>query len=416
MTPAVRVAVLVLLVVLGGVGFPESGGATQESSIDDPTQPSSGSRLIREIRRGFSWRADLRGYGVYQRPVLSRLNFNNSLGFSRYRMQAELRPDLQLRFRRLELGLSPRAEFSWRRWEDGYRSGDVKRDSDVYVHEWLARIRITHQLFASYGREDLQWGPSYLLSVSNPFNIVNGRDNPFAEVPGQDYGKLVYFPGYRWTISLIANTGQGRRELFGNTDQNWSELLGNFEPTYAAKVDYTGTGKHASAILSSREGEPVRLGAYGGIAVSDGLFLYAEGTASEDSEDAAGLIGGSYTLVGGAPTFVVELFHKEHGCTRHRIDQCFRNGGGATPDEVYFRRDYFLVQYIHIDVVAYTNVSIRWIGGLDDGSNRVIGSLEREVGDHVRIFAIGHADLGDKDSEFGSVLRSSVMSGVSYVF
>jgi hypothetical protein len=32
-----------------------------------------------------------------------------------------------------------------------------------------ARLRLTECLFVSYGRENLQWGPSALFSPSNPF-------------------------------------------------------------------------------------------------------------------------------------------------------------------------------------------------------------------------------------------------------
>jgi hypothetical protein len=46
-------------------------------------------------------------------------------------------------------------------------------------------------LYLSYGRENLQWGPSYLFSPSNPFFHDNGRSNPKKEIPGMDFARLV---------------------------------------------------------------------------------------------------------------------------------------------------------------------------------------------------------------------------------
>ena len=48
-------------------------------------------------------------------------------------------------------------------------------DTDAYINEWRLRFRVSDQFFLSLGRENLQWGPSLLLSPSNPFNSGNNR-------------------------------------------------------------------------------------------------------------------------------------------------------------------------------------------------------------------------------------------------
>ena len=70
-------------------------------------------------------------------------------------------------------------------------------------------------LFVSYGRENLQWGPSFLFSPSNPFFQDNGRRNTYLEVPGMDFGRLVFIPASAWAISFIANTGEGLNKTTG---------------------------------------------------------------------------------------------------------------------------------------------------------------------------------------------------------
>ena len=49
----------------------------------------------------------------------------------------------------------------------------------------------------------------YLFSPSNPFFQDNGRRNTFLEVPGMDFGRLVWIPAAAWSFSFIANTDPG---------------------------------------------------------------------------------------------------------------------------------------------------------------------------------------------------------------
>ena len=159
----------------------------------------------------------------------------------------------QPKFRALEFGVSPRFNLTWEKWEEGQKKGDTDTQFDAYVNYWIARYMLSEELFASYGRENLQWGPSYLLSVSNPFNKANGRNNPKIEVPGLDFARAVWIPSYKWTVSFIANTGEGA-----------ADFVGEFDRAYAFKIDYTGSEKYFGLIPYYKESDDYpRVGFFG---------------------------------------------------------------------------------------------------------------------------------------------------------
>jgi hypothetical protein len=398
----------ILLMLLATVMWLRTVVAAQESSNKAHEEPTTLEKLRDEVRRGFSSRISLLGFGTAAQPVDSGLNPNNILQIPRYQLELDLRPDLALNFRQLELSVKPRFELRWQKWEDGVRQGDSTTDVPVFVQEWLAQYRLTNQLFVSYGRENLQWGPSYLLSPSNPFNRDNGQNNPKREVPGMDYGRGVWIPSSNWTVSFIANTSRGRLDL-----------IQDFEKTYAIKLDYTVEKKYFSLIPSSQENGKSRVGFFGGWTVSDALLLHIEGSIPPDEiGDTAILVGGAYTLELG-PTIALEFYHDGEGCTLDDIALCFRPGFLNTkpPADTLIRQNYLLVQYAHSRLWDTTfNVTLRWIRDLDDSSDRIIGIFEYDLNDHTQLFVIVNGDTGTKNAEFGSLLHYSVMAGVRYTF
>lgn len=407
---------LCLLLVLGlGWYLP----LTTASAADPDAAREQSTRLAtlgQEMRDGFASRISVFGFGLLQQPVDAGLNPENVLEIPRYRTTLEFRPDLFLTLRRLELSVKPRARLSWQRWEDGRRDGDNDTDAEVFVNAWLARLRVTNQLFVSYGRENLQWGPAFLLSPSNPFNPDNGRNNPELEVPGLDYGRVVWIPSSVWTASFIANTDEGRLEP-----------LGKFERTYALKLDYTGRAAYFSIIPSFREDGEFGVGYFAGWTASDALLLYIEGRFAESIDDATVLVGGSYTFAGG-PRVVAEFFHQQGGCTLDPVERCFVSSavsaidhtdiGTAEPHStaVLIRQNYLFLQYSHTRVWDTLSLVLRWIHNLDDQSNRIIGIVEYEVGQHMRLFTIANGFTGADTDEFGSLVDYTVMIGAEYVF
>jgi hypothetical protein len=394
---------LAILLMLATATWMSTAVAAQESPGEASEEPSALEKLAHEVSRGFSSRITLLGFGITQQPVDSRLNPNNTLEIPRYQAELDLRPDFYLNYRQLELNVKPRLDLRWQRWEDGVRQGDSGAKTEGFVQEWLARYRLSDQFFVSYGRENLQWGPSNLLSPSNPFNRENGQNNPRLEVPGLDYGRVVWVPSSTWTASFIANTDRGREEL-----------IRDFKKTYALKLDYTVERKYFSLIPSYREdGEP-RLGFFGGWTVSDALLLHTEGSVPDRIGDAAILVGGAYTLEWG-PTIAGEFFHDGHGCTLKSIALCVARGFGTEqPADTLIRQNYLLVQYSHSRIRDIINLTLRWIRDLDDDSNRIISIFEYELDNRTQLFVIGNLDRGNKDAEFGSLVKYSLMAGVRF--
>jgi hypothetical protein len=407
--------VLVSWAIYAGPGSSAAAAETKTASVPASAQES----LFEEIKRGFYSRIYILAFGIAQDPKVSNLNPDNILGLTRYQAVLNPRVDLNLDFRRLELGVKPRYLLNWQRWEDGRRTGDEETDHNVYVNEWFVRYRITDEFLVSYGRENLQWGPSVILSSSNPFNRENGRNNTRVEVPGLGYARAVWIPDSAWTVSFIANTDEGRLNSAQGFGLNQSAFLtqagqtSGFEPGYALKIDYTGEGKYASVIPSYREHGGYQLGYFGGWNISDALLVYGEGSFSEYN-DFQVQAGAAYTLEAG-PTLNIEYFHDNNGCLQDRIEQCFLQGE-INPSNILFRQDYLMAQYTDTKVWTDLNLNLRVIHNLNDQSNRLIGIFEYEVGEHTQLYLTVNGFTGNSSSEYGSLLRYSIFAGVGYTF
>jgi len=393
-------------------------------------------------------------YGIIQEPANSSQNPGNDfLQMPHYLADLEIRPDLRLNIDPLELSVKPRMRLEYSFWQEGLRKGESQWDDDWYINEWLARLRLLQNLFISYGRENLQWGPSYLFSPSNPFFQDNGRRNPYLEVPGMDFGRVVWIPGGAWTISFIANTDEGRNKITGPVP---------FEKTYALKLDYTGRENYASAILSYREGSKISLGFFGGWTISDAILLYGEGMITQGSEalypqqdsslfgasmiklheddstiKPVVLIGGSYTF-GTSGTLTMEYTYHSPGYGNVEADTYYRlrnkaakaipSGGlvsglaqmtlGQTANTGlrFLRKNYAMVQYTQTNIKNKIDLTVRWIQNLDDGSGQGTGLVTYYLGRHLELFSVGTVMAGRKNSEFGSLMDYQWMIGLKYTF
>jgi hypothetical protein len=350
---------------------------------------------------GFSYRIQGLVYGIVRNPQDSLLNPDNALAISRYQGVGALRPDLGFSYENLTLGIKPRFNFIWESWDEGPLDGETDTDDDVFINEWTARLRLGQRVFASVGRENLQWGPSFLLSPSNPFNPSNGSNNPWLEEPGLDYSKAIWVVNSSWTASLIANTGEGHLDLFED-----------FRKTYATKIDYTGDGHYGSIILSHRESGPTRFGLFGGVTVSDAVLLHIEGSADDNGESGV-LIGGTYTLNNGS-TLVAEYYHNSAGCNSQEIRDCFFPFADTSPDLPLFRRNYGLVQYFNNAFIGNNlELVLRGIMNFDDGSNLLVTQLTYELNDYSELFTVAEWATGDTQDEFGALNAYSIMGGLS---
>jgi hypothetical protein len=379
-------------------------------------QPGS---LAEELKDGFYSRINVLGYDLYQDIGDSGLNPGNSLGLARNQAELQLRPDFNLKWRSLEFDLKPRfqtthTDVSW----TGAAPARQKRDH-AFINEGTVRLLVGERLVLSYGRENLQWGPSSLLSPSNPFNANNGRTNPNLELPGLDYARAVWVISPSWTVSAIANTGKGRLDS-----------ANRYRKAGAVKVDYTADAAFVSLIASKADGEQARLGGYAGWNVTDALALRAEGSvgragagggaaaANPDQarRDRQLLVGASYTLEAG-PTLSAEYFWNKDGCADAAIQVCLqRRGALLDPLRPLARRRYAMLQLVDTKIGGALNVYTRLTRNLDDRSMQFVLNLEYELGQHWNLYAIPTWYRGTRDSEFKSLLKRSLFVGASYTF
>jgi hypothetical protein len=428
-------------------------GAVTINSPDAENEDEKPSSQIK-YRDHFSFDVRILTYGIIQEPAESSQNpGNNLINLPHYIANLEVRPDVYFNSSVVDISAKPRAKLYFRAWEEGDLKGETKWDDDWYVNEWLVRIKAGDRLFVSYGRENLQWGPSFLYSPSNPFFSDNGRSNPYMEIPGMDFGRLIFIPHRFWTISLIVNTDEGRNILPGPDP---------FVNTYAVKIDFTGRQNYASLILSQRDDKnynPV-LGFFGGWTVSDAILLYGEGSLTKGSQalypqrnilwasmqrihgddsdiKPVLLAGGSYTFYNGG-ALTLEYMHNAPGYNKDEADlyyefrrdaACLFNMGGiagfigkyflsqtGNPGLRFLRKNYVMLQYYHGNIKDKFDMTLRWTQNIDDGSGQFLGLLSYSAGNHWALFSSGAINVGNADTEFGSILNYQFMLGLKFVF
>ena len=368
--------------------------------------------LGEELRTGFFSRINVVGFALRQEPSDSLVNWINVFSIPRDQLELDLRPDFNLKWRKLELDFKPRFQAARKRtlYAD-FLQFDV-HGQQAYVNEATVRYRLNDRLILSYGRENLQWGPSAMLSPSNPFNASNGRNNPNLELPGLDYARAVYVASPTLTVSLIANTGRGRLDP-----------VNHYRKAAAAKIDYTGDGYFISMIASHGQGEGNRIGGFAGWNVSEALSLHAEGSAGNRPEglfsrrrDRQALVGAAYTLEDG-PTLTAEYFVRDDGCTGLPILACLLlRGALVDPVRPLARRRYAMLQYVNSKIAGKLNLVIRTVRNIDDRSAQLVFNLEYELGQHWQIYASPTFYRGESGSELGSMLRKSLFVGAAYTF
>lgn len=386
-----------------------------------------------------------------QKPILSAQNPDNDfLKLHRYTAEFQVRPDVQLDTARFKGTLKPRFRADYQVFRDGTQDGIESHDSEAYINEGFLQVKLYAQLFASAGRENLQWGPSYLRTPSNPFFTDNGRVNPKTEVPGKDFIKLTSLLSDSVTFTLISNTGRGREK---------PATRNVFYPTHALKFDLVGEDYSLGSILSRREDGRLKLGGYMQKTVSEASLLYFDGVLSRGTDTlypyldsthplggsfagqysdsthiySTSILGGSYTLEYGA-TLTSEYLYQDAGYTHAQAQQYYQlrdraaaqyNGPLAALSRenlamaldtrsLLLRRRYIMLQYVQTEIKSVLNLTFRWTQNLDDHSSTLNSIVDWSLNDHLQLFAIGLVNLGEQKTEFGSISRWSFMLGVEY--
>jgi hypothetical protein len=407
-----------------------------EAAFPEKTRTST----VDEFVEGFDYLFQAIGSGSHLKSDAAApdgMEFNTLTG--------ELRLDLYLTYKRLQLYVKPRIS-GYQTWVED----ETYSDEDFFVNEWLAALNPVDSLSVSYGRENLQWGPSYLFSPSNPFLKENGRDQPITEVRGMDFAKGLWTPNTSFGMSLIANTDSGEQYF----------PLG-FERTYAAKLDVVADRAYLSMIGSTTAEEDYQFGGYFGWTLTDALMLHGEwslfrGLESEykmsqlyrfffpdaappedDTEkytgdiEGIGLFGGSYTLRSG-PTITAEYVYNGDGFSDSEADLLLEivrmntalednlsfgtTGSLSIPKLMLLRENYILGQYNQVQIKNRINVMLRYLYNLDDQSSRLTTILSYDWGAHTRIIFNYKKNFGPEDSEFTLLYDYNVLLGIELTF
>lgn len=339
-----------------------------------------------------------RGLGLGTlRSYTDSLSTNTVGGVYEQRVELNLRPDLYLKAEWGRLSAKPRLEVYSETYDETLTGRDNDSDVEAYLHEWRVRLNGPARTAIAYGREDKQWGPSYLRSPSNPFVKENGKNSPKTEVPAADYAELEWVARDDLTLTAIVNTDEGRRDTPGRP----------FERVYALKADWVGPGIQSSLIGAVQEEGDEHIGLHGTWNANDAVLVYTE--IGRQPDDLEWLVGASYTFVGGG-TVGAEYFYNE-------------SGGESTVAAVLpeIRADfpgeqYGLIQYLHPMLMERLEVTLRWVCNIDDSSHVAIALMDWAVGGRTELFVNGALFSGDDTSEFGSLLNHTLQIGLELTY
>jgi hypothetical protein len=329
--------------------------------------------------------------------------------------------------------------------------GGTQPDSaEVFMQEWAARATPIRGFTLSYGREVLQWGPSMSISPSNPFFMLNGRDNPIKEIGGGDFFRAVYSPNSKYSVSYLWNVADGRIQPGG----------GPFRRIQALKVDYTPRSASASLVVSKKDGAPARIGGFFQVTASNALLLYVEGSLHLGSEalypylDASGglwqmaalksgfhhlystsVLGGAYTLGSGA-TLTTEYIINRDGYSNLEASRYFQlseqnsqmllsgasqSGTAAAtltaalnPGLLLLRRNYFFIQFLQTNYRQRADLMVRYTGNVDDRSGTLAAYATLNCTDRMQFFVLGMVNQGGNRTEAGRLLRHQAMAGIRF--
>lgn len=366
------------------------------------------------LKDGLSWNLRNLTYYQTQKPSDAIAYSPATSDYPDQVVENDLRLDVNYSHGPLLIGMKPRAELFWQSWRDGLRADDSESGGKLYFYEWLVRLNANNKLFAEYGLQNLQWGPSTLLSPSNPFDQRNGKENIYKEsVAGADYARMVWVPSSTWTISAIANIDKGNKDYYYR----------KFYNTYALKIDYQFQDGYASLIGSYRdidsgssaEDSPkTRIGYYAGYNLSDSVLSYLEGSVANDDTEV--LVGASYTTELG-PTLGLEYFYNEGGKTTP-INKDLLSLALNHRDwrELFFGKNYLLFQAYQKNVFGSFDYVLRWIKNLDDESNQFNIQAEYGLFDRLSLFGVATINTGSEGGELNSLRDYQIMAGVEYSF
>ena len=406
--------------------------------------------LFQKLGQGFELNFKATALGEINGIATSSQNPENKFAqFSDKGVVFTLKPDMSLVYDDWLLTAKPRLEFEQKEYKIDEKTKDTF-DIKAEIIEFQVRRQLKENLFASYGWENLQWGPSFLYSPSNPFFNDNGKKDLVKDIEGKGFLKLVFVHDFSWSGSLIYNTDKG---AFNESD---------FKKTYALKIDYSGDESYASVILSHTDNQKTRLGAFGGTTLSDAVIVYGEAAIQQGSlalfpvavqgppawemnaakEDDHSLyttllLGIGYTFESGdSMTFEYLYYGQGYDSTEASNFYQLKNdaaafycsqtalsgygtqllGKTAQNQLDFLRQNYLMVQYLNDDIIDDVDLVSRVSFCLDDGSSRLYSSVSYDLNDHMELKLSGMMNTGGSDASFATFLDHQIQLAVEYSF
>ncbi|NOX32454.1 MAG: hypothetical protein GXP56_01765 [Deltaproteobacteria bacterium] len=421
-------------------------------SADNEKTESAGpyKTLLQELDQGFE--LDFKATALYEINGIATSSQNPGNRFAQLSdkgMVFTLRPDMSLVYNDLLLTAKPRLELEQKDYKiDGETKDASCKKAEII--EFLVRKQLSENLFASYGWQNLQWGPSFVYSPSNPFFNDNGKKDLVKDLKGKGFLKLIFVHDFSWSASLIYNTDKG---AFNESD---------FEKTLALKIDYSGDESYASVILSHTDNRETRLGAFGGTTLSDAVIIYGEAsiqqgslalfpvaveapfawemnaTKKNDHTIYTTLLAGiGYTFESGdTMTFEYLYYGQGYDSTEASNFYQLKNdaavlyasqtalsgygtmllGKAATNQLDFLRRNYLLIQYLNDDIIDDVDLVSRVTYCLDDSSSRLYSSLSHDLNDNTELKISAMLNTGGSDASFGTFLSYQIQLAVEYSF
>lgn len=325
-----------------------------------------------------------------------------------------------------------------------HTNGALNLGNDAYLSQSFARLRVGSRTTLNAGRLLLTWGPGQLRSPSNPFYFDAGRTQPLRELSGIDAAGVLYSgDSASMQVARIFHNGH----TSGIQGENFSgNQIGSmdFHGTNLLKLDGRGNEWQSSLVLAKKNASPLFVGGYGQWTASDALLLYAEagsGARLQSLQPASyrlvapsprattTLLGGSYTLENGE-TIYGEFLYDGHGYNRDEERAYFsvaRQVGAQLPSNptaamqlgqalgsapVLLGRRYASAIWRSNPQESDSFWQGMWTGNLSDYSQSVTFYVEQNLMPRVTMFGSLTKNFGGSDTEFGMLLKGTVLLGV----
>ena len=389
--------------------------------------------------------------GEVTQPADSSCNPDNRFAkISDQHIRAVLKADFYENSDKWQLSARPRVKLSW---DKASFSGQNEETvgATVEMMEFGIRYMLSETVFARYGWENLQWGPGFLFSPSNPFFTDNGKKDLIQDFEGKGIAKLVWVKDFNWSFSLICNTDKGA------VDES------DFEKTCGVKFDYAGDQGYGSAVISYKDVGGAGLGFYGGITATDALIIYGEAgfeqgnnawypqrmedlsfewemvQAKTDSHKIFStlLLGASYTFESGNTVTLEYLYYgkgyndRDASNFKHLINkaqQLFISGSAftgygekllsqiASNGRDFLRQNYLMVQYLNDEILPDTDLCSRITYCIDDQAARLYSSLNYNFSNNIELKAAAIINTGGSHESFAGFMDYQIQAALEYSY